>query len=321
MLNAAAKVNLVTCPMYVQWAGNEVLTCRSAAELWRDTRNSAAKSIMRKHTRRWGLGDIPRAVWIVVFGRKGAEEGSRSSNYGTQVSNQASPSPRPKGPGGGVRRQLRKLREFKWEEVKDGAMHVMIHGRRGPALVACIRDWLLQQIDASSSSVATGVHAHWDQDSALSDMHEDHATEPAYEELLGSQEIPSDCDLTPNVKSRGARDVAFEHTQDYDECSDTAHGRSTAVESSTRNVKKRRTTAVDIQVLHSSLSCFLFHSCFAPSGFRAGPGLFRCASEPQCSTSDISCLISQSMDVSGRSAYAGTPRHFSYYDFPYYSTL
>lgn len=53
-------------------------------------------------------------------------------------------------------------------------MHVMIHGRRGPALVACIRNWLLQQIDAAAASAgaATSASSAADECSA---MHEPHA--------------------------------------------------------------------------------------------------------------------------------------------------
>lgn len=36
--------------------------------------------------------------------------------------------------------------EVMWHELKDGALHVMWHGRRGPALVAAIRDWLLRHV-------------------------------------------------------------------------------------------------------------------------------------------------------------------------------
>lgn len=152
MLNAAAVANSVKCPMYVQWAGSEVLTCRSAAELWRD---SYVTSVVRKNTRRWFSGSL----WVLLLGRKGAEEGSRSANYGTQVSNRSSGAGSSRGAvregiRSGVRGRFHKLRSFKWEEVKDGAMHVMIHGRRGPALVACIRNWLLQQIDAAAAAEA-----------------------------------------------------------------------------------------------------------------------------------------------------------------------
>lgn len=181
MLNAAAAANSVTCPMYVQWAGNEVLTCRSAAELWRHQSHSYVTSVVNKQTRRWGLGlgDIPGALWVLFFGRKGAEEGSRSSNYGAKVVNRS-------GAGGvagaGVRGRLRKLREFKWEEVKDGAMHVMIHGRRGPVLVACIRNWILQQIGASAAAAAAVVTADpacaddaCENDKSSGEIHEDHA--------------------------------------------------------------------------------------------------------------------------------------------------
>ena len=149
MLNAAAAANSVSCPMYVQWAGSEVLTCRTAAQRWRTSSHDYVPPATPSNLPRWTswIGDIPGTLWVLLFGRRGAEEGSRSSQYGTQAVNVSS-SAAGSETRWSVRGRLRKLRQFKWEEVKDGAMHVMIHGRRGPALVACIRNWLLQQIDA-----------------------------------------------------------------------------------------------------------------------------------------------------------------------------
>ena len=204
MLNAAAAANSVECPMYVQWAGSEVLTCRTAAERWRTQSHDYIRPAAQPST--WhlslGLGDIQRALWVLLFGRRGAEEGSRSSQYVTkEVANSCGSEVTT---GWSVRGRLRKLREFKWEEVKDGAMHVMIHGRRGPALVACIRNWILQQIAASAAErgCTTGGCAEH------GGVHEYHACSAALEEHKSLAAAGSSVPHSASGGHRGAEDEA-----------------------------------------------------------------------------------------------------------------
>lgn len=157
-LNVAA--GSVTCPMYIQWASKDVLTCRDAAQSWRTQRGAKAWSWLcsklgyaaaaggagagagaggeaRGHVRVEARGDVPGGGKLVAGETVGAGAWLQGAGVAT---------------GGAVHR----TQDFTWEEIPDGAMHVMIHGRRGPALVAGIREWLRRQLEAGGGLAGGG---------------------------------------------------------------------------------------------------------------------------------------------------------------------